>query len=141
MVGSTEISPVVLGGVAVEHLESLWCPQTVDAHGEATPQSYQPSQVGHLFIQNRHALPHRHHLLGHSIKHIQGRLVFFLRGEERGHSLSEAPGTLESEHLRLSCRVQMGEIKLVFFRDFVSLALLKTQHVPSLSEGMKSAGF
>lgn len=90
VVGSTDISAVVPEGVAIIHLQSLWCPQTVDAHGEATPQSYEPSQVGHLFIQNRHTLHHWHHLLGHSIKHVQGRLVFFLRGEERGHSLSEA---------------------------------------------------
>lgn len=119
--GSTDIRLVILEGVAVIHLQSRWCPETVDAHGEATAQSYQHSQVRHLPIQDRHVLLDSHRLLGHSIEHIESGLVFFLQ-ESKGadHCLTvisdistpmacvQRGGSKASVLLRLCLRTQHG---------------------------------
>lgn len=75
---STDVSLVVPEGVAVIHLQSLWGPEAEDAHGEATPQRYQCSQIRHFFTKKGNALHYRHRLLGHSIEHVESGLIFFL---------------------------------------------------------------
>lgn len=87
-VDSTHVSAVVLEHIAVIHLLSLWGPQTVDAHREATSQSNQCSQVRHLFSKKGNVLNYWHHLFCYSVEHIESRLLFFLSREKSGHSLS-----------------------------------------------------
>lgn len=83
MVGSTDVYLVVPQCVAVIHLQSFRGPETEDTHREATSQSYQGSQIRHFLTKKGNVLHHWHCLLGHSIKHIESWLVFFLREEKR----------------------------------------------------------
>lgn len=64
-------SPVPLGSGDKRHSQ------------EATSQSYQCSQIRHFFTKKGIVLHHWHCLLGHSIKHIESWLVFFLREKKR----------------------------------------------------------